>query len=630
MSASMRKLTDVMKELAVPPSVDAYCASGDDPPTSSGWMFLWWLLKRQRAYLCLSVPFGLMWFLPGALSPYLLGQVIDEGVIPGDWKALLKWASLLTIVILTGVFSGIVMHTVAVYGWIQAAYRVMHLVGLKTAQLGHVQARRTPTGELLSISSSDAEAFGAFTEIVGRALAALTVYLVVAVIVLNQSASLGLAVLIAAPLIVGVTGPLMRPLQTAREVARSRSSRLTGMATDIVAGLRILRGIGGERMFGGNYAAQSQRVRAAEVRADIWFAVVDSLSGLLTGLLLIVLTYLGAVELAEGRLEVGQLVAFFGYAVFLLHPMRTFFEFIFKVVATLVSADKTSAALAQTPPWSDQSHGRLSTDAPIVDVVSGFTGRPGRLSMIVSAQPDDSAAVADRLGRYLPQSAEAAAEKPEPERGRQARQARVVKRLVRAEQAARDEDLARGHWGVQVGGVDLSEVPLAQVRQHILVSDAAATLFNSTLQEALDPHRRSSRAQAEAALWAASAEDILEGLPGGWQGHLDERGRALSGGQRQRVILARALLADPEILVLVEPTSAVDAHTEARIASRLTDARRGRTTIVTTASPLLLRQADEVSLLAGGKVVATGTHAELFATNADYRRIVRRGLEADE
>ncbi|WP_238705971.1 ATP-binding cassette domain-containing protein [Serinicoccus marinus] len=85
---------------------------------------------------------------------------------------------------------------------------------------------------------------------------------------------------------------------------------------------------------------------------------------------------------------------------------------------------------------------------------------------------------------------------------------------------------------------------------------------------AVDPHRRLRREQAEAALHAAAAEDVYDILPGGWQGVLDERGR-LSGGQRQRLVLTRALAADPPVLVLVEPTSAVDAHTEARIADRL-------------------------------------------------------------
>jgi len=106
---------------------------------------------------------------------------------------------------------------------------------------------------------------------------------------------------------------------------------------------------------------------------------------------------------------------------------------------------------------------------------------------------------------------------------------------------------------------------------------------------------------------------------------VEERGRSYSGGQRQRLALTRALLADPEVLVLVEPTSAVDAHTEARIASRLARARAGRTTVVTTASPLLLGEADEVVFLEGGRVTASGTHHELLTSHAAYRDVVIRG-----
>jgi len=106
---------------------------------------------------------------------------------------------------------------------------------------------------------------------------------------------------------------------------------------------------------------------------------------------------------------------------------------------------------------------------------------------------------------------------------------------------------------------------------------------------------------------------------------VDERGRSFSGGQRQRLVLARALLADPEILVLVEPTSAVDAHTEARIARDLRAAREGRTTVIVTPSPPVPDRADPVGPVEGGRAVAEGTHRELLGTSPAYRDVVTRG-----
>jgi ABC-type multidrug transport system fused ATPase/permease subunit len=172
-------------------------------------------------------------------------------------------------------------------------------------------------------------------------------------------------------------------------------------------------------------------------------------------------------------------------------------------------------------------------------------------------------------------------------------------------------------------------VPIAAVRQRIVVSDSASQVFAGTLQEAIDPHHRLTREQAETALYTAAADDVFTALDGGWQGELEERGRGLSGGQRQRVVLARVLASDPDIVVLVEPTSAVDAHTEALIAERLAAHRAGRTTVVATGSPLLLHHADRVALLSGGVVTAYGTHEELLRTNRDYRSVVARALEEE-
>ena len=231
----------------------------------------------------------------------------------------------------------------------------------------------------------------------------------------------------------------------------------------------------------------------------------------------------------------------------------------------------------------------------------------GQLTIVVSAVPEDTSALADRLGRYLTTDVEPISQDiGEGVKGRAARRARAEREAERARIAARDEERARQRWGVTLGGVDLSEARLTDVRGRILVSDSGSQLFAGTLQDAVDPHGRLDRHQAEDALRVANAEDVYDALPGGWQGQLDERGRGLSGGQRQRVVLARAIAAQAPVLVLVEPTSAVDAHTEARIAERVADVRRGRTTVVTTVSPLWLHHADRIVLVQDNQAIADG------------------------
>ena len=202
---------------------------------------------------------------------------------------------------------------------------------------------------------------------------------------------------------------------------------------------------------------------------------------------------------------------------------------------------------------------------------------------MVAGVPEQATAIADRLGRFA------------------------------------DDD------GVTLGGVPLRDLPLETVRSRVLVSEHDPRLFTGRLADELDPARTASAERVLAAVHAAAADDVLEALPDGLATEVEERGRSFSGGQRQRLVLARALVADPEVLVLDEPTSAVDAHTEARIADRLRVQRAGRTTVVCTTSPLLLDRADRVALVLDGQVVAEGTHHELLHTAPRYRAVVTRG-----
>ncbi|GAB96393.1 ABC-type multidrug transport system fused ATPase/permease subunit [Kineosphaera limosa] len=611
-----------------PPTQLAYeHAAAPRPDTRSPVAFLRWLAADQAGVLALSLLVASLWTVPMALVPWVFGRAIDQGIVPGDEAATTRWVLLLLALTLVGAGCGIAFHTLVVRSWVIALHGTTRLVTNKALQLGHVLPRRTPTGEVLSVSGSDGDEYGAFLEVAVRAAAQLLAFGIVAVIVLRMSLLLGVVLLLMTPLMLAAASPFLRPMQRWQTIERARNSDLTSQATDIVAGLRILRGIGGEATFGSAYAAQSQRVRTAGVRAGSWQAGVDAFGVFLFGVLLVVLMYLGVAQVADGALSIGDLVAFLGYTLFLVQPMRTFFEFAYKTTRALVSARRTIAVLEQEPPWRPPVDPvPLDPGAELIDEASGLRVAPGRLTMLVAGTTDEAAALADRLGRYLPGREQEAISLSLPEglRGKAARSERDRRIEQRREQALLDERAATRAWGVHLGGVDLAAADLPQVRSTILVADTGATVFAGTLREALDPSGRLSREQAEAALHAAAAEDVYESLPGGWQAVLEERARGLSGGQRQRLVLARALAADPPSLVLVEPTSAVDAHTEARIAQRLPAARAGRTTLITTSSPLWLRHADEVVLVLDGHVVAKGTHESLVRDEPRYRDVVLR------
>ena len=618
------------------PEIDTFYSAagrtpGPAPDTRTPAAFLRWFMKYQWRVIALSTLFAVLWQLPLTVGPLLFGKAIDHGVDAHSTSATLYYAGLLLLVTLIGGVFGIWLHTLIVRSWLIGLYGTMKMVTRKVVQMGHVLPRRTPTGEVLSVASSDSDEFGALTEINSRAASQVVAYLVVAFIVLSISPELGVLILLAAPVLVTAALPLLKPLHRRQQIERSRNSDLTSMATDIVAGLRILRGIGGERTFGRNYDVQSQLARQAGVSAGIWQAAIEAVGVLFSGVFIVLLVWLGTHEVIDGDLTIGQLISFLGYALFMIYPIQTFFELAQKLTRAMVSARKAIAIFEHQPPWINADAPRaLPEHGDLVDEETGFVAREGQLTIVVSAVPEDTSALADRLGRYLTTDVEPISQDiGEGVKGRAARRARAEREAERARIAARDEERARQRWGVTLGGVDLSEARLTDVRERILVSDSGSQLFAGTLQDAVDPHDRLDRRQAEDALRVANAEDVYDALPGGWQGQLDERGRGLSGGQRQRVVLARAIAAQAPVLVLVEPTSAVDAHTEARIAERVADVRRGRTTVVTTVSPLWLHHADRIVLVQDNEAVAEGTHEDLLLDSPGYRRVVTRAMDFD-
>jgi ABC-type multidrug transport system fused ATPase/permease subunit len=561
----------------------------DHPGTAdhrSPWRFLWWLMRGQWHTMAMGMLFGVVWMVAQALMPAAIGRAIDLGVAAKDTGALLTWTGIMLGLGLLQAAAGIVRHRFAVTNWLTAAYRTVQLVARKAVDLGATLPRKVATGEVVAIGTNDLAHLGNAMDVFARAAGAVVSYLVVAVILLRTSTTLGLLVLIGVPALLFAVGPLLSPLQRRNLAQREMMGDLSNLATDIVSGLRVLRGIGGERVFHDRYVRESQKVREAGVRVGRLQSVLDALQVFLPGVFVVVVVWVGARFAVQGQISAGELVAFYGYAAFLMLPLRTATEFANKWIRGFVAARRVIRVLALQPEVA-AGPGRYDeppVGAELVDVASGLRIPAGQITAVVSEPAEDSAVLADRLGRY-----------------------------------AEGEVL----WG----GVPLDGIDRDAVRRRIVVSDTASTLFSGRLEEQVDIRDR-GHTHVAAALRTASAEDVLEALPDGMDTVVTERGRSFSGGQRQRLVLARVLAADPEILVLVEPTSAVDAHTEARIADRLHRHRAGRTTVVTTSSPLLLDRVDNVAYLHDGVVVAWGRHRDLLSDVPAYRAVVTREEEA--
>lgn len=547
---------------------------------------LWWMARGQWRTLLMGMLFGIVWMSTQAVLPAVIGRAIDRGVAGRDGDELAKYAGLLFAIGLVQAAAGIMRHRYAVTNWLTAAYRSVQLVGRQAVQLGGTLPRRVSTGEVVAIGSSDLEHLGNVMDVSARFVGAIFSFVLVAVILLQTSVTLGLIVLLGVPLLMLLVGPLLRPLQSRSTHQRELMGNLSNTASDIVGGLRVLRGIGGEKVFHDRYRRESQETRRAGVEVARVQSVLEAMQVFLPGVFVVVVVWAGARYAVAGRISPGELVAFYGYAAFLMIPLRTATEYANKLIRARVSARRVCRVLALTSDHLDPPEPAASppVGSELVDARSGLRLRPGSFVALVSENPEESAQLVDRLGRCAPDV---------------------------------DDE-------VRLGGVPLGALRRDEVRRRIVVSDTGAQLFSGRLGERLD---LSGRGDVERALRTTSSADIMESLPDGLDSVVAERGRTFSGGQRQRLVLARALTLDPEILVLVEPTSAVDAHTEARIASRLRAHRAGRTTVVTTTSPLMLDAVDEVVLLGEGQVVAVGRHQDLLEGNASYRRVVTRESE---
>ncbi|MEU0043866.1 ABC transporter ATP-binding protein [Streptomyces werraensis] len=565
------------------------------PDARSGPRFLWWLFRNQLGGQLKSLAWGLLHFVSVASLPFCVGVAVQAAVDRSGGRLAL--AGGLMALAGAGVAVGdTFLHRAAVTNWITAAARVQQLLGRKAAVLGSVLTRRVAAGEVVAVSTGDVEKIGWFVEALSRFTAAAVTIVAVTVGLLVYQPALGAVVAVGLPVLALAVLPLLPPATRRADVQREKAGRATELASDTVAGLRVLRGIGGEDLFLDRYRRASQEVRHAAVRSARMWSLIAAVQVLLPGLLLITVVWYGVRLARDGRIDVGELVTVYSSVMLLTFPLRHFEEIAMAYSFSRPSARRAARVLAlERATGTDGTRAAETPAGDLYDPETGLCAPSGLLTAVVCGDPDAAGRLAERLGGHA----------------------------------------AQDGTSVLLGGVPLDELPLDSARTAVLVQDKDPVLLSGTLRELLDVPA-SGAVDPGAALEAAQCQDVLAALVQGSLGAEDpmdaritERGRSLSGGQRQRLALARSLVTDPEVLVLDEPTSAVDSHTEARIAQGVRSLRSGRTTVVFTSSPLLLDRADRVVFLHEGTVVAVGGHRELVRTEPRYRAVVTRETEEE-
>jgi ATP-binding cassette, subfamily B, multidrug efflux pump len=560
---------------------------------------LWPYLAAYRVPLIASLTLVVLSTLLGLLSPYLLGVAIDRFIGGRDAAGLGRMALLML---------GVYLATNALQAaanWVMADVSQRALQNLRRDLFNHLQTLplrffdRQPAGELMSRLTNDIDAIN---QAVSQNLTALLasvlslVGILAAMFILN--AWLALATLVVIPVTVGFTNFIARYTRRGFRDLQFELGRLTGAAEEAISGQKVVKAFRRSPSVAAAFHERNEAVFHAGVRANAYALLLMPISNVLGNFFIIVLAGLGGYLALQGRVTVGTIAAFISYGRNYVQPLQQLANMYNAIQAALAGAERVFEILdvpgeAQDLPQAEPMppvKGHVSFEAvdfayePGTPIIKGMTleAFPGQTLALVGPTGAGKTTIVNLLGRFY--------------------------------------EIQGGH--IRIDGRDTRDMHLADLRRSLGVVLQDNFLFADTVMENIRYGRlEASDDEVVQAARLAKADAFVRQLPQGYQTRLAERGANLSQGQRQMLGIARALLANPAILVLDEATSSVDTRTEARIQKALLELMKGRTAFVIAHRLSTIREADKVVVINNGEVVEQGTHQELLARRGFYHQL---------
>jgi ATP-binding cassette subfamily B protein len=562
------------------------------------------LVKAHRKLLITSLVLSFVGLIVQVQIPNLVRIGIDDAIVDkgGNLAAYVWW------IIGLALLQGLINYLARLY-LLRTAYEMEYdlrnIVYAHLARMPFGFYDRVQSGELMSRSSSDIRAVQMYLSFGPSILVQCLIAVVAFGLMLTIDVPLAIVAMVTMP-IIGVLGVSMRKaIFPVSWMIQARLARMATVVDENIQGVRIVKAFAAEGRQLRTLAESADRIRwayrqDARIRSR-WNPLLDNLPRL--GLALVLL--IGGLMVMNGHTTVGAIVAFNSYVLMLQPPFRMLGMMIMMGQRASASARRIYEIL-DTP--SDVVDAPDAVDVPLRGDLA-FEG-------VRFAYPNGTVAL-DGLDLHV-RPGETVAVVGGTGSGKS-----TLGRL-----AARFYDVSDGR--VTVDGRDVRTLKLASLRAQVGIVPDEPFLFSLSIHDNIAYGRPDApRDEVVAAATAAGAEEFIRALPEGYDTVVGERGYTLSGGQRQRIAIARALVVNPPILVLDDATSAIDVTVEQRIHSSLREQMRGRTTLIVAHRLSTISLADRVVLMAGGRVIADGTHASLLATEPRYAEVLASQMDDD-